>query len=222
MPVRKTPRKTQSYRDAEHDANRSWKEKTFERNAMESSKRLRNVLIISVFLAVIIILTGVNAFIRPIIGEESPQTQYASDNYAASSADMSVMEDRASAFATGIVVSAYTSDDDTAKQALQTSLSYIPNTTQTYQKTSERVIGNGPIPAGDLKVEIGDIDMSGGSRMYNGYYTCKLHATAVNTAENVYEDDGVDFTLYFQEVVAVGDDGSETRQWMIVDYRISE
>ena len=205
----------------ENAADRTWVEKERDKNGKGIQRRFVYIIGFCVVLLVVIILSAMA--VTTSSSSSSQQDVSASDTYAVSSSTRSDMETKATGFATALLVSTYSSDEDAAQDARNVALSCMSNGTDSYTSVQNMALGKGSVPSNKLNIDVTDLHMTSGTRAYASTYTYELNAQALKSDDNgnkAYVDPGYKMKISFQQTSS--DDDSGNTLWLISDVEISE
>ena len=134
------------------------------------------------------------------------------------------MKEKAEAFATGLVLFSYCSDEDVAMQGKNAALACMAAGTSSYERVETLEYSGGVLSPDNLRVYIDTPSMSEGTQAYAGTFQYVINAAAVDTSQadedtpdGKFVNAGYKITLTFE--LSVNDNTGE-QSYMISSVRV--
>lgn len=199
-----------------------WADKYREENGGSYRKSFIALIVVMVVIVAILIFAAVNAVID-ITSEE--QQVSATDTFAVSTYEQQQMADTALKFADGVLVYAYCSDAEAARQGKVAALQTIANNTATYQKIEQLEQVN-PIIAPENFVPVTTTpQLQDATHAYAGSFVYEFDGVAADASvtseqnpNGTFADVGYHFTITFDYVP---DQATGESTWVITQANVA-
>ena len=200
---------------------RNWADQYREENQDGFRKSFIAIVVVMIAIVVILILAAVTSVIQP---SETNQQISAADTFAVSSYEQEQMVNTAKQFADGILVYAYCSDDEVARQGKSAALQTIARNSSIYNNIEKLEQTNPVIAPDDFAPVTTDPKIQDPSRAYVGTFTYEFDGVAADMSKTneanphgTFADNGYHFVVTFSYAT---DSATGESAWIISDARI--